>query len=158
MSREKVFVAASITGGRERLPFVITIMELLRLQGCKILSPHNGAADPVEIFTKAVGDPAATNDASFYQWNVRWIEEAELFVAEMTTPSHGVGAEFEHCRLKPRLGFNQTPMLCLFSHESKVSPHLTGVSETEKEYIWFRPYRSGTDLAHTITQFLAMFP
>lgn len=72
-------------------------------------------------------------------------------------PSHGVGGEFEHCRLKPRLGFNRTPMLGLYLERRNISPYLLGISDEEKSYIWFRSYFSNSDLALILDEFLSAF-
>lgn len=157
MGGKTVFVAASITGGRETLPFVKFITKFLQDRGYDVPSVHNAGDDPIQTFVEKVGNPTATNDNSFRDWDNTWIEECELFIAEVSTPSHGVGGEFEHCRLKPRMGLNRIPMLAVYLGEIEVSPYLTGISEEEKTYIWFRVYRNEEDLAGILSEFLAAF-
>ncbi len=155
MDKKSVFVAASLTAGRETLPFVKFIVQFLQDAGYEVPSVHNAGDDPNQTFCDKIQDPAANNDHSFREWDNKWIEEAHLFVAEVTTPSHGVGGEFEHCRIKERLGLNRTPMLCVSLEGRTVSPYITGLSEEEKPWIWFRSYRNTEDLASTLREFLS---
>jgi len=155
--KKKVFVAASITGGRETLPFVKFIVRFLQDRGCEVPSVHNAGDNPVQTFVEKIEDPTATDDNSFRDWDNKWIDEGDLFVAEVSTPSHGVGGEFEHCRLKPQLGLNLTPILCLHLRGRNVSPYLTGISERERDHIWFRPYRNEDDLKDILEEFLSSF-
>lgn len=157
MEKEMVFVAASITGGRETLPFVKFIVRYIEQHGYKVPSQHNAADDPIQAFIEEVGDPTATTPVHFRRYNNRWIEKARFFVAEVSIPSSGLGAEFEHCILKPGLGLNPTPMLCVYHADRIVSPHLTGIEEWEKNLVWFRPYRDEVDIARVIDEFLAAF-
>ncbi len=150
------FVAASITHGRETLPFVRFIIGLLQYHGYDVPSVHNAADDPVKVFVEKIGDPTATDPASFYEWNNRWIEEADIFVAEMSIPSDGRGAEFERCILKPRLGLSQTPILGVYLEGSRVSPHILGAGQ-KKTHIWFRSYREISDLRIALEDFLVAF-
>lgn len=157
MKKETVFVAASITGGRAMLRFVKFIVAHIERRGYDVPSRHNAADNPIQAFVEKIGDPTATDPVSFRRWNNLWIEEAKFFVAEVSIPSSGLGAEFEHCILKQRLGLNLTPMLCLYREGKTVSPHLTGIEKWERSYVWFRSYYYTPDLARTIDEFLAAF-
>lgn len=157
MKRKSVFVATSLTGGRAMKPYVVYMVKFLQKRGYNVLSTHNAADDPIREFVKKIGDPTATDDHSFREGDNKWIEECNLFIAEVTTPSHGVGGEFEHCRLKPRMGLPTTPMLCVYLKGTTVSPYIKGVSTLESPYIWFQPYRNKRDLNRILTEFLTVF-
>jgi hypothetical protein len=55
-----------------------------------------------------------------YQRDVNWIEESDLLIAEVSTPSHGVGYEIGYAL---DLG---KPVLCLYNQEIEVSKMITG--------------------------------
>jgi hypothetical protein len=152
-----VFVAASITGGMQTLPVRKFIVKHLQQRGYEVPSIHNAADDPIRAFVEKIGDPTATTPVHFRRWNNRWIEEAKLFVAEASLPSSGLGAEFERCILKQRLGLNLTPMLCLHKAGKTVSPHLIGIELYEERYVWFRPYDTMGDISLILDQFIAAF-
>src|SRR3989344_375561 len=157
IARRKVFVVASLTHGRLALPYVKFALRFLGERGCEILSEHNGADHPVKKFLEKVNAPAAQGPDLhniFRDNDNRWVRECGLLVAELSEPSLGVGGEWENCRLKPELGSFLTPMLGVYLADKKVSPYVTGVTEEEKSYIWFRPYLTEEDLTSILSEFL----
>lgn len=155
MEKKKAFLAASITGGREVLDTVKHIARLLEEAEYEILSAHNASDHPVRTFLEKTGDPTAVTYTSFREWDNRWIEETDIFVAEISTPSHGVDAEFEHCRLRPRLGLASAPILCLYHRGvERLSPMITGITQEEYKHIWIRPYKDHSELEMALSSFL----
>ena len=157
MNTKRAFVAASISGGREMLDTVKYIISIVEEREYEVLSLHNGSDDPVQTFLEKTGDPDATSDNDFRDWDNRWIEAADIFIAEISTPSHGVGAEFEHCRLKPRLRLPLTPILCLYKRGvGRISPMIKGIADDES-YIWVREYHDFFSLKMILVAFLETF-
>ena len=57
-----------------------------------------------------------------FERDIRWLQECDLVIAEVSTPSHGVGYEISFAL---NLG---KPVLCLFQKGEKVSKMITGNS------------------------------
>ena len=99
----KIYFAGSIRGGRSDIRIYEQLIKHLRRHG-EVLTEH--VADP-GISEK--GENGIT-DAEIYRKDIQWLSEADLVVAEVTTPSIGVGYEIG---LAERLG---KPILCLFNN------------------------------------------
>ena len=156
-ARKEVFVAASLTRARSTLPYVKFAIKFVRGQGYRVLSEHNGADHPLKTFLEQVGNPETYNHNLFRDTDNTWIKKCGLFIADLTDPSHGVGGEWENCRLKPELGSFLTPMLGISLADTKVSAYVDGIREEEKSFIWFRSYRDEDDLAGILSEFLEKF-
>ncbi len=108
-----IYFACSITGGRDDEPVYQQIVTALQADGHEVptallagsdVTKLEINADPVEVYTRDTG----------------WIEGCELLVAEVSTPSHGVGYEIGYA-----LGLG-TPVLCLHREGVAVSKMITG--------------------------------
>ena len=81
----KIYFAASIRGGRDESATYMRIVEQLRKYG--------------EVLTEHVGDRALTvagedsDDCFVHDRDLEWLKQADYLVAEVTTPSLGVGYE-----------------------------------------------------------------
>ncbi len=58
-----------------------------------------------------------------YERDIRWIQECDLVIAEVSTPSHGVGYEIAYAL---NLGKR---VLCLYRKGERVSKMITGNSD-----------------------------
>jgi len=81
-----IYFACSITGGREFEPVYQAITRALLADGHVVPTAH--LADPGVTALEAVVSPRAV-----YERDVAWIEACEALIAEVSTPSHGVGYE-----------------------------------------------------------------
>ena len=97
----KIYFAGSIRGGRGDVEIYRGIIAHLRSRG--------------EVLTEHVGDAALSSsgeeglsDTAIYRRDIGWIAEADVVVAEVSTPSLGVGYEIAKAE---ELG---KPVLCLF--------------------------------------------
>ncbi|MBI4032641.1 nucleoside 2-deoxyribosyltransferase [Candidatus Berkelbacteria bacterium] len=98
----KIYFAGSITGGRESVAQYQAIIEVLSQYGT-VLTEHVGSSSLTDR-----GEAAVMTSDAIYTRDIDWLRAADLLVAEVTTPSLGVGYE---------LGFaeaNNIPTLCLF--------------------------------------------
>lgn len=99
-SRRKIYFAGANRGGREDPPLYAEIVSLLREYG--------------EVLTEHIGDVGLTSagetrsDKEIHDRDLAWLKEADVLVAEVTTPSLGVGYEIG------RATEWGTPVLCLF--------------------------------------------
>ena len=81
----KIYFAGAIRGGRDDVPIYFELVELLRAYGT-VLTEH--IAD--EQLT-SLGE--SMDDRAIHDRDLTWLREADCLVAEVTTPSLGVGFE-----------------------------------------------------------------
>ena len=80
-----IYFAASISGGRGDQAVYSRIIELLRSHGT-VLTEHFGDAN-----LTAAGE--SLPDQAIHDRDLEWLRSADVLVAEVTTPSLGVGYE-----------------------------------------------------------------
>jgi len=109
----KIYFACSISGGRKDEVIYQKIVKVLISMGIEVPTEHI-AMTGVE---KIDGQEEAID---IYRRDIKWIEESDLLVAEVSTPSHGVGYEISYAL---ELGM---PVLCLHNKKAVVSKMITG--------------------------------
>ncbi|MEF8851697.1 MAG: nucleoside 2-deoxyribosyltransferase [Haloarculaceae archaeon] len=82
-----VFFSGSIRGGRSDVDLYASLIETLNEHGT-VLTEHVGVAGVEESEAEA-----GLSDADIYDQDVAWLRQADAVVAEVTTPSLGVGYE-----------------------------------------------------------------
>lgn len=82
----KIYFAGSIRGGRDDQEIYKNIIEVLQNFG-EVLTEHVGKKE-----VNSEGEPGL-GDEEIYERDKEWINEADVIVAEVTTPSLGVGYE-----------------------------------------------------------------
>ena len=97
-----IYFAASIRGGREDEQLYRGLIAELQELGT-VLTEH--IAHPTDL-------ERGLTDQEIYQRDMSWLESADVVIAEVTTPSLGVGYEIAAAE---RMG---TPLLCLFRPSS----------------------------------------
>lgn len=102
----KIYFSGSIRSGRENVPLYQEIINHLKKYG--------------QVLTEHVGDPNLTVDGEqglvdeqIYKRDMAWLGEADIVIAEVSTPSLGVGYEIREAE---RLG---KKVICLFKREGK---------------------------------------
>ena len=121
----KIFLSASIRGGRQMLPSYMKICSILQQQGHEVLSSH--VADPELEKSESI-----LTEQEIYERDMGFLEKSECLVAEVSTPSIGVG--YEICSAL-QLGL---PVLCLHCPQANVSAMILGNTNTglvTKEYV-----------------------
>lgn len=81
----KIYFAGAIRGGREDVALYLELVELLRGFGT-VLTEHVADAELTSL-----GE--AKGDRAIHDRDLAWLKEADCLVAEVTTPSLGVGFE-----------------------------------------------------------------
>lgn len=109
----KIYFSGSISGGRDHAAIYPRVVTRLRAQGHHVLSAH--VADPVALEAEKDLPPRAV-----FERDARWVEEADALIAEVSTPSLGVGYEVA---LAVQLG---KPVLCVYRSGVRVSKMITG--------------------------------
>jgi nucleoside 2-deoxyribosyltransferase len=80
-----IYFAGSIRGGRGDQSTYVAIIELLRRHGT-VLTEHIGAEN-----LSSAGEPLG--DCEIHDRDLAWLRQSDVLVAEVTTPSLGVGYE-----------------------------------------------------------------
>ena len=97
----KIYFAGAIRGGREDAEFYFNIIHYLEKFGV-VLTEHVGSTELTEK-----GEIYRT-DNDIFQRDLSWLQTADMVVAEVSTPSLGVGYELG---IAEKL---KIPVLCLY--------------------------------------------
>lgn len=109
----KIYFSGSISGGREHEAIYQHLVARLQTQGHDVLSAH--VADPTALEAEKGLSPREV-----FVRDVNWVRECEAMVAEVSTPSLGVGYEYG---LAVQLG---KPVLCIYRSGVRMSKMVTG--------------------------------
>ena len=127
-----------MTGGRADQEIYSTIVKHLEQLGHGVPTAH--LADPGVMDLEKVVDPQ-----EIYRRDVRWIEECDALIAEVSTPSHGVGYEIAYA-----LGLG-TPVLCCYKSGVPVSKMILG---NQSKGMWISKYEDTAGALAVIDAFL----
>lgn len=108
-----IYFACSITGGRNDEKHYQAIVQSLIKVGHHV--PTAELADPDVIHLERVIDPVEV-----YHRDTSWIKGCDVLIAEISTPSHGVGYEIGYAL---SLG---KPVVCLHRFDVAVSKMILG--------------------------------
>ncbi|MCX6069970.1 MAG: nucleoside 2-deoxyribosyltransferase [Chloroflexi bacterium] len=109
----KIYFSCSLTGGRQDEATYGAIVDHLLAAGYDVLTAH--LARPEVMQLEQVVEPREV-----YQRDLEWIRECDALVAEVSTPSHGVGYEIAYALQRAK------PVLCCMRRGARVSKMLTG--------------------------------
>jgi hypothetical protein len=112
----QIYFSCSLTGGRTDQPIYAAIVASLLAQGHTV--PTAALAQPGIMDDEAIVAPEVV-----YDRDVRWVRASEALIAEVSTPSHGVGYE-----VALALGQGK-PVLCLWREGARVSKMISGNRE-----------------------------
>ena len=98
----KIYFAGSISGNYDN--FYTKIINLLK-QYDKVLTEH--ITDKNLSFI----DKTKLSNEKIYKIGIKWLETADIIIAEVTTPSLGVGYELGKTE-------NKKPILCIYRKKS----------------------------------------
>jgi len=110
-----IYFACSITGGRDFEPIYQSIIAALLADGHEVPTAHLADSG-----VKAL--EAVVNPREIYERDVAWIRACNVLIAEVSTPSHGVGYEIAYA-----LGIGKL-VLCIYREGQPISKMLTGNS------------------------------
>lgn len=134
----KIYFAASVRGGRSDVEIYAEIIKLLKTYG--------------EVITEYLGDKNLSDqgeielsDEEVYERDVKWLNSADVLVAEVTTPSLGVGYEIA-CAEK----LNKQA-LCLYRENSE--KRLSNMISGNKNLI-VKTYKNLNDISEILKDFL----
>ena len=138
----KIYFAGSIRGGRDDAALYQRIIALLSEHGT-VLTEHVGS----EEMTPTGED--TLSDEEIYARDMAWLTKADAVIAEVTTPSHGVGYEVAQARALGK------PALCIYrpSAGRRLSAMLAGDPLLQCE-----GYESLDQLEPILARFLRTIP
>jgi 2'-deoxynucleoside 5'-phosphate N-hydrolase len=113
MSRMKIYFSGAISGGRDDVTIYQHLVARMQIQGHEVLSAH--VADPA-VLEREKKVPARV----VFDRDVAWIDECDVMVAEVSTPSLGVGYEYGYAVQRGK------PVLCLYRHGLRMSKMILG--------------------------------
>ena len=134
-----IYFSCSITGGRQDQVIYEHMVDFLDSKGHQVLTAHLSRADVLEAET-------ITDAAQIYKRDVNWVRQCAALVAEVSTPSHGVGYE-----IALALQFNK-PVLCCYRKGCRVSKMILG---NPHPALSLCAYESASDLDRQLADFLA---
>jgi len=108
-----IYFSCSITGGRQDQHIYEMIVNHLLEQNHKVPTAELADPDILKAEDLISADEVFSRD-------IRWVDECDVVIAEISTPSHGVGYEIAYA-----LSINK-PVLCLFENGKRVSKMLLG--------------------------------
>lgn len=109
----KIFFAGSIRGGRGMLSEYKRIVSLLKELGHTIVSEHVAN-------TKLGEAEAKLTDEEIFRSDIRFIDECDCLVAEVTVPSTGTGYEICYAVAKGKR------VVCIYKEGANVSAMVLG--------------------------------
>lgn len=133
-----IYFSCSITGGRNDQPVYRRLVKALLEDGHTV--PTANLAD--ENITVQEGIVEADE---IYRRDVGWVTDCDVVVAEVSTPSHGVGYEIA---LAESLG---KPVFCCYQNGSRVSKMILG-NPSPLFYIY--AYTTAEDAVESMRVFL----
>jgi nucleoside 2-deoxyribosyltransferase len=136
-SRAKIYFAGSIRGGRQDQALYLEIIERLKQYG--------------QVLTEHIGDSALSStgedngNQSIHDRDLACLKSADYLVAEVTTPSLGVGYEIGKATAWGK------PVLCLFraAEGRALSAMIAGCGD-----VTVREYRSAAEVESIFEEFL----
>ncbi len=135
-SQKQIYFAASIRGGREDKELYLQIIGILSEYGI-VLTGHIGDQ------TLSVWGEDGLSDLSIYERDMAWLAQAYVMVAEITTPSLGLGYEIGKME-------NKKPIICLFRKQNgrRISPMISG-----NQNILIKEYKELSDIKEILEKF-----
>lgn len=165
----KIYYSGSIKGAREINPdFAWDLVQYMIGGGANVLSEHVAARNKTEmdqIKARRMGisvDALKKIPRAIYvrdvvrKQDLDWVDEASHVIALVNAPSHGVGMELQEAILKPRLGLNLTPILCLVHMDvcTGLSGMITGVRDDENSQFYVGVYQNLDEAKAMVHTFL----
>lgn len=133
-----IYFSCSITGGRNEQPVYAAIVRALLEDGHRVPTALLASPRVTELET-------AVEAREVFRRDVAWVHECDALVAEVTTPSHGVGYEIALALMLEK------PVLCCHRAGKAVSKMITG---NDHPRLRVTPYRDPEEVVTLIRDFI----
>ena len=120
-----VYFACSITGGRQDESVYQAIVDSLLEAGHTI--PTAGLSLPEILLDEQVIEPQVV-----YRRDTAWIDACDALIAEVSTPSHGVGYEIGYALSRGKL------VLCCCREGQRLSKMISGNPDSRLVVRWYK--------------------
>ncbi len=137
----KIYFSCSLTGGRADEKIYGVIVDILLAQGHEVLTAH--LARP-----EVMAEEQRVSPREVYERDLQWLQEADALIAEVSTPSHGVGYEIALALLQGK------PVLCCYRAGARVSKMITG---NDLPNLTVRAYGNEAEALKIVHQFLESY-
>ena len=134
----KIYFSCSITGGRQDELIYQRIVTHLIERGHQVLTAHLASS-------KKILDESTIDPIDVFERDMRWVQDCDALIAEVSTPSHGVGYEIASAI---SLG---KKVMCCWQKGKKVSKIIRG---NTSENLCIFAYHSEWRLLNEIDTFL----
>ncbi len=134
-----IYFSCSITGGRNDQGIYKLLVDQLTDWGHEV--PTAILASPNVLEYENSSAPNAV-----YKRDVKWVEDCDALIAEVSTPSHGVGYEIALALMLKK------PVLCCYQKGRKVSKMITG---NDMPNLQLSTYETENQLLNKVEEFLA---
>lgn len=138
----RIYFACAIVGGRQDENIYKEIVRALLADGHQVPTAANAGLQG------AAGFETGMAPKDVYTRDTSWIDECKVLVAEVSTPSHGVGYEISYALERGK------PVLCIASRGTRVSKMLTGNTMPGLEFAEYTGVEEGIQI---VRKFLAKF-
>ncbi len=133
-----IYFSCSITGGRKDQEAYRAIVDALIKEGHVVPTAILADEDVISYENSMAAE-------EIFRRDIQWLDECDAVIAEISTPSHGVGYEIAYAL---QIG---KPVLCGYQADNKISKMLEGNTHP---CIKIYPYRNIDDLITQINLFL----
>jgi nucleoside 2-deoxyribosyltransferase len=137
-----VYFSCSLTGGREDQDIYGHIVDHLLVRGHEVPTAHLARPEVMDLERVVI-------PADVYRRDIDWIEGCQAMIAEVSTPSHGVGYEVAYALARGK------PVLCCYREGKPVSKMLTGNDSPGLEVRAYRDESHAMELVDAFLQKLA---
>lgn len=134
-----LYFSCSLTGGRLDQPAYAAMVAHLQALGHRVLTEHLASE------TVTASDGGLSPEAVFDR-DTAWLRACSAVIAEVSTPSHGVGFEVAYALERGK------PVLCLARDGVRVSKMVTGIRQSG---FAFRSYADVHEALRHMEAFLA---
>ncbi len=135
----KVYFSCSVSGGRQDLPVFKELIAFLQSEGHSVPTEYLGEDDLMEQL-------APMSAQEIFEQDVSWLKDSDAIVAEVSTPSHGVGYEIALALVLAK------PVLSLYQSGKNVSAMISGNTHPSFR---IRSYETMDEAKALIREFLA---
>jgi len=120
-----LYLSCSLTGGRQDQPVVAALVSRLQALGHRVLTAHLASE-------AAMAADGGLSPEAVFERDTAWLRDSDAVIAEVSTPSHGVGFELAYALERGK------PVLCLAREGVRVSKMLTGIRQPGFQVLTYR--------------------